>query len=153
MGKSLKRKTVTEYQDTGPYSYTRLLGLETSGIEELIERVKSGFSYSMFETFQNSMGIPIDELARLVDIKIRTLARRRDVGKLESDESDRLLRASRILGRAIELFEGDIKSARDWFTRPVLALGNKTPLEVSSTEVGALEVENLIGRLEHGVFS
>lgn len=153
MSKSLKRKTVTEYQDTGPYSYTRLLGLETSSIEELIEKVKSGFSYSMFETFRISMGIPIDELAKLVDIKTRTLARRRDVGKLESDESDRLLRASRILGRAIELFEGDIESARVWFTRPVLALGNKTPLEVSSTEVGALEVENLIGRLEQGVFS
>jgi uncharacterized protein (DUF2384 family) len=33
------------------------------------------------------------------------------------------------------------------------ALENQTPLEYSRTELGAREVENLIGRLEHGVFA
>ena len=33
------------------------------------------------------------------------------------------------------------------------ALGEKVPLELLVTELGAREVEALIGRLEHGVFS
>jgi uncharacterized protein (DUF2384 family) len=32
-------------------------------------------------------------------------------------------------------------------------LGGKTPLEYADTEPGAREVEDLLGRLEHGVFS
>jgi uncharacterized protein (DUF2384 family) len=32
-------------------------------------------------------------------------------------------------------------------------LGDASPLEMSKTEPGALDVERLIGRLEHGVFS
>jgi putative toxin-antitoxin system antitoxin component (TIGR02293 family) len=54
---------------------------------------------------------------------------------------------------ALDLFEGDAGAARSWFSAPAPALANRTPLEVSSTDVGAREVENLIGRLEHGVFS
>jgi uncharacterized protein (DUF2384 family) len=33
------------------------------------------------------------------------------------------------------------------------ALGGVSPFEMAKTEVGALEVENLITRIEHGVFS
>jgi uncharacterized protein (DUF2384 family) len=36
---------------------------------------------------------------------------------------------------------------------PRKAFGNQSPLDYSRTELGAREVENLIGRLEHGVFS
>ena len=38
-------------------------------------------------------------------------------------------------------------------SKPVKALGMKTPLQYAATESGAREVENLLGRLEHGVFS
>jgi uncharacterized protein (DUF2384 family) len=30
-------------------------------------------------------------------------------------------------------------------------LGNETPMQLIQTDVGAREVENLIGRLEHGL--
>jgi putative toxin-antitoxin system antitoxin component (TIGR02293 family) len=40
-----------------------------------------------------------------------------------------------------------------WLKSPQKALGGKTPLEYSDTEPGAREVEDLLGRLEHGVFS
>ena len=33
------------------------------------------------------------------------------------------------------------------------ALGGATPLDFAKTEPGAREVENVLGRLEHGVFS
>jgi hypothetical protein len=40
-----------------------------------------------------------------------------------------------------------------WFTSPKIPLDGKTPLECADTEIGAKEVEDLLGRLEHGVFS
>jgi putative toxin-antitoxin system antitoxin component (TIGR02293 family) len=59
----------------------------------------------------------------------------------------------RILALAVELFEGDVKAAKKWLQTPQRALGGAVPLEFASTEAGAKEVENLIGRLEHGVFT
>jgi putative toxin-antitoxin system antitoxin component (TIGR02293 family) len=84
---------------------------------------------------------------------MRTLARRQSEGKLRPDESDRLFRASALFEKAIDLFEGDVTAAGRWLQAPQEALSNRTPLELASTDVGAREVENLILRLEHGVFS
>jgi putative toxin-antitoxin system antitoxin component (TIGR02293 family) len=69
------------------------------------------------------------------------------------EESDRLLRAGRVFGRALELFDGDTNAARNWLSKPQPALGGGVPLELAETEVGAREVEAAIGRIEHGVYS
>jgi putative toxin-antitoxin system antitoxin component (TIGR02293 family) len=137
----------------GPNSYVTLLGLKALETPALLERVEAGFPYRLFERFQRNIDLQSDELAKLLQITPRTLARRRKSGRLTSEESDRLLRASRVFGRALALFEGDVEAARAWFATPAPALANRTPRDVSTTEVGAREVESLIGRLEHGVFS
>jgi len=137
----------------GPHYYTSLLGFRTFEIPDLLDQVEAGFSYKTFERFQRNIHFQSDELAALVKITPRTLVRRRKAGHLTAEESDRLLRFSRVFGRALALFDGDVDAARTWFSLPAPALANRTPQDVSSTEVGAHEVENLIGRLEHGVFS
>ena len=137
----------------GAHFYVTLLGLKALETSELLERVEAGFPYKTFERFQRNVDLQIDELAHLVQIKVRTLARRREVGRLTAEESDRLLRASRVFGKLLALFDGDVNAARTWMSTPAPALANRTPRDFSATEVGAREVENLIGRLEHGVFS
>jgi putative toxin-antitoxin system antitoxin component (TIGR02293 family) len=64
-----------------------------------------------------------------------------------------LLRLSLVFEKAVNLFEGDTDAARAWLGRPNKALGGETPLSAVETEIGAREVEDLIGRLEHGVFA
>ncbi len=140
-------------EEANPYAYTYLLGFKSSGVDDLIKRVEKGFSYKALESIQRIVGLATPEFAPLVQMTARTLARRKETGRLESDESDRLLRISRIIGQSISLFEGDFEAARTWLKSPVLALGNKSPIELCATEIGAREVENLIGRLEHGVFA
>ncbi len=81
------------------------------------------------------------------------MGRRRERGRLEPAESNRILRVSPLFPEAIKLFEGDGVAARRWMLQKQKALGEKTPLELLATELGAREVEALIGRLEHGVFS
>jgi putative toxin-antitoxin system antitoxin component (TIGR02293 family) len=64
-----------------------------------------------------------------------------------------LLRTVRVFGKALMLFDGDVDAARTWLSTPAPALGDRTPEDVAATDLGAREVESLIGRLEHGVFS
>ncbi len=74
-------------------------------------------------------------------------------GRLAPDESERLLRVSMLFEKAVDLFDGDVAEATRWLRSPQRGLGGPSPLEFARTEVGAREVENLIGRLEHGVIS
>ena len=59
---------------------------------------------------------------------------------------------NRIRNKAIELFEGDEDAADYWMSQPARGLGGRKPLDLVSTASGASEVEDLINRLEHGVF-
>ena len=137
--------------DREGHYYAALFGLRRYDTLHLVAQIQRGLTYAAFERFQRNTALSYQFLARLIEIPERTLARRRTTGRLDPEESDRLLRTSRVFARAIELFEGNLESARQWLTTPLRALGENTPLEFAKTDVGATEVSNLIGRLEHGI--
>ncbi len=129
------------------------LGLSASNTNDLIHQLERGFSFKALQAFASNSGISVSVITAIVGIPERTLARRKAATKLSTDESERLLRLSTVFEKATELFEGDTVAAVKWLTTPKKALGNFSPLTYCRTELGAREVENLIGRLEHGVFS
>ncbi len=138
--------------DPARRAYSSLLDLPPRAVPDIVNAVKRGLSYRMFERFVANSSLSTAATAALVNIPVRTLSRRKREGRLQPDESDRLLRASRVMGRAIELFEGDRAEAKQWLARPQRALGGATPFELARTEVGALAVERLIDQLEQGIF-
>ena len=81
-----------------------------------------------------------------------TLHRRKAGGRLGRAESDRVARFARLMGKAVEVMESE-ENARQWLTLPQIGLGGATPLDYARTEVGAREVEDLLGRIEYGVYS
>lgn len=133
--------------------YVMLLGMKVQATPALVERIGRGLEFSVFEALREALDLSAAELVERLGIPERTFARRKKTGRFAPDESDRLLRLARVFAAAIELFEGDLEKARAWLAQSKRALGGRAPLEFASTEVGALEVENLIGRLEHGVYS
>lgn len=135
------------------HSYTSLIGLPPAETSQLLKRLGEGLEYHRLERLGRNSGLSISQLADLLHIPPRTLTRRKEKGRLLPDESDRLLRITRVFAKALELFEGDVMGARHWLSTPQPALGGETPLEFTKTDIGSREVENLIGRLEHGVFT
>ena len=149
----MTRSTVAQARnerDGVPVKANRAVLRETP--EELIARVRVGFGYREFEFMQEHLELSLRDLARLIQIPERTLTRRKQAGRLAPDESERLLRLERLLALAEEMF-CDVDEAVRWLKTPKSALGGNVPLEYAATEVGAREVENLIGRIRHGVFS
>lgn len=136
----------------GPHAYVILLGLETFDPPDLLRAVGKGLSYRAFERFRRNTALSFERVLALVNIPRRTMTRRKREGRFLPDESDRLLRASRVFARTLELFEGDRDAATEWLTTAQPALGGTVPLDLAASEVGALEVERLVRRLEHGVF-
>jgi putative toxin-antitoxin system antitoxin component (TIGR02293 family) len=56
------------------------------------------------------------------------------------------------MGKAVELMESE-ESARQWLASPQFGLGGAVPLDYAETEIGAREVEDLLGRIEYGVYA
>ncbi|MFN7941105.1 MAG: antitoxin Xre/MbcA/ParS toxin-binding domain-containing protein [Thermoanaerobaculia bacterium] len=137
----------------GRHAHAILLGLRDFDSAAVLRAVERGFSFKTLERFQHNVGLTQTQVASLLQIAQRTLTRRRDEGRLSPGESDRLLRASRVFGRALELFDGDTRGARQWLASPQPAVGGAVPLALAETEVGAREVEAAIGRIEHGVYA
>ncbi len=144
---------VKDFKKVQQASMKSLLGIDTADNLKLAKKVESGLPFDAFERVGRVSGLPLESLRTAVRIAPRTLTRRRQENRLSPEESDRLVSVSRLLSLTIELFEGDIRAALDWFTSKNRALGGISALEAASTEVGSREVEALIGRLEHGVFS
>jgi len=137
----------------GSYSYMSLLGLRSQDPIRIVKRLEKGLDFQALERFQKNTGLSTSELAEVVVITMRTLHRRKEQGRLEPEESDRLMRVSRIFGKALELFEGDSEAARQWISTRQSALRGERPIVLTKTDLGAREVEALINRLEHGVLT
>ncbi len=97
-------------------------------------------------------GFSDDELFDLV-IPRRTLARRRVEGDLLTvEETDKALRLMRIATQAEKVFGEDAKAYR-WLRKPKRELSGETPVAFLASESGARLVEEMLCRIEHGIFA
>ena len=128
------------------------LGRPVESEMDLVQLVRSGLPPSALETVIDHGVLSSAEAERLI-IPRRTLSHRKSRSEpLTTDESDKLTRVVRIAALAEETFQDDQK-ARTWLRDPNRALGGERPLELLETEGGARLVEQVLGRIGHGVFT
>ena len=104
----------------------------------------------------------VDELARhgysdqeLWDLVVpkRTLARRRAAREpLTVEETDKALRLKRVASIAERTFANPSKAHR-WLRKPKRSLGGETPIAYLRSENGARIVEEMLGRIEYGIYA
>jgi putative toxin-antitoxin system antitoxin component (TIGR02293 family) len=118
----------------------------------VVGRVRDGLAMDEFQAARLLIGMTEERLAGLLGMSRATLHRRKKAGHLDRMESDRLVRFVRLFARAVEALGGE-EGARSWLAAPAVAFQGECPLDFADTEVGAREVEALLMRLEHGVFT
>src|SRR6266851_712337 len=90
------------------------LGLAAASTPHLIRELRRGLSFRALEFLSSESGIPVGEIAALIGIPPRTLARRKVSGRLAPAESEGLLRISRMFELAVGLFTGGVAEAVAW---------------------------------------
>jgi putative toxin-antitoxin system antitoxin component (TIGR02293 family) len=126
-----------------------IIGTPINNSRDLISAVRRGFPVQTVEYVISSGRMSLAEIDLAV-IPRKTLSHRRKIGTLTSEQSDRLIRAARVLAEAEETFGSQQKAAK-WLRRPTTALSGEKPIDLLDTSEGADQVEALLGRIGHGI--
>lgn len=126
---------------TSPYEIHRLIekGFASAGVIKFLEEV---------DLLQDKK-----IAVKVLGISERTLYRRRDKpDTLSPEESGRAWRFAETLTRAEDVF-GSTEAAQRWLDTPAIALEGRKPLDLITTPIGHDLVDDLLTRLDYGVYT
>lgn len=121
-------------------------------LDDLARFVQEGLPYQALVNVMERFRLGLVETQKVLLVPPRTLARRKGMARMKAAESDRLIRLARVGTHALQVFGTDDKAAT-WLHRPNRALNNRSPLDLLQTDLGTKQVEDELGRIEHGVLS
>ncbi|HET9371331.1 MAG TPA: antitoxin Xre-like helix-turn-helix domain-containing protein [Vicinamibacterales bacterium] len=140
-------RSMLGHPETTRLAYAALVGLRPASFQALNQSLEEGLPYETLERLVINSGLPEDRVLEMVSIPRGGVLRRKQEGRLSSEESDRLLRAAYICGLALELFRDDRGLAAAWLMSRQPSLEGAKPATLAQTSLGAREVEATIRRL------
>jgi putative toxin-antitoxin system antitoxin component (TIGR02293 family) len=126
--------------------------VKAATLDDLRARRRAGLPYASVDAVSAAYHIGARDLVRILELPLRTLARRKKERRLHADESDRLLRLGRVAALAEEVLGSREKAAR-WLHEGNAALGGEAPLARLDSDLGSRQVEDALVRIAHGVYS
>lgn len=128
-------------------------GTSSAAVLALIGQARQGLSAHSLRELGQRLELPVREQAVLLGTTERTLARRFHINDaLNKTESERLLLLQQLVAHGVDVFEDQGKFNR-WLRRPLPLLGGQSPLQLLDTASGFQVVDELLGRIEYGVYS
>jgi putative toxin-antitoxin system antitoxin component (TIGR02293 family) len=119
------------------------------------ELISAGFPSGVLAFLSKNVDVLRDPeiLKKAVGVSLRTTQRKAASEKmLTMEQSGKAWKFAEIMTRAIDVF-GTKESAEDWLTKPAIALDQRRPIDLLSSPAGVDLVEDLLTRLEYGVFA
>ena len=121
-------------------------------IDDLIGQIRNGLPKAGVDALMKKTNISREQLSHILHLSIRQLNRYSGEDRLAPEQSNFLYELARIYTRTVDIL-GDQHAAEHWLSREQLALGNQIPLDLLDTTEGLRLVDDLLTRIEHGLFS
>lgn len=132
---------------------TRIFPHPISNANDLVEQIRAGLPVSTVTSLAEKLSMHRSEVAARLNIPARTLSRRTaESQRLTHDESDRAMRMARVVALAQEILGAEDKAAR-WMVAPNRALGGDRPFDRLDTELGVRSAEEILLRIQYGMYS
>ncbi len=115
-------------------------------------KAKKGMSKSDFLQIVAYTGLNLTEFSKLLPVTKRTIEKAKDAALLSPVVSDRVLQIAALYQYGSEVLS-DIQSFREWMHSPLIALGGQKPLDYINNDTGISIITDILGRIEHGIYS
>ena len=142
-----------------PLSFINLLGGESivrhpiRSEFDLISLSNEGLSKASVDALVGHLGISRKSFSEdILDTSVKTLERKKSTDKLDKRTSSHVIEIAKVVEHAFEVFE-DETSVKQWLNAPNRALGGARPLDLFYIPTGLGMVDNILGRMEYGVYS
>lgn len=117
----------------------------------VIDKSRQGMPRSEADQVAKLAGLTDIEVARILNMSIRNLHRLKADDKLARDASERLLLLTNLLRHGLDVFDGDAETLAGWLRSPIRELNSQSPLFLLDTTTGFGLVDDVLGRIEHGI--
>ena len=117
---------------------------------DIVRLSQKGLTMRRLQKLQDYFKLSVNEIARILHLSEKQLARYSPDHVLPVDISARVLQIAEVYSRGMEVFE-ELDSFNRWLRRPIMALGFAVPLDLLATPQGVEIVLDEIGRIEHGL--
>lgn len=119
----------------------------------LIDMVQKGIDYKSFAGIVDKHPFSAAEWCQFLNLSERTLLRyKNDRKTFDSVTSEKILKLTMLFKYGEQVF-GNKEKFHGWLFAPIMALNGHTPVSLLSTDIGLGLVHDVIGRIEHGVYS
>jgi putative toxin-antitoxin system antitoxin component (TIGR02293 family) len=120
---------------------------------DIIKLGHHGITKAEIETLAKHMGITRKAIAEdIFDLSVKTLERKSPKSLLDKKTSSHALEIARVMDHALIVFE-DQEKVKHWINKPNRALNNMSPIQLFDTLTGLNLVNDILGRIEEGVYS
>jgi len=123
-----------------------------TGDFDLINITREGIKKSSLKSLAEHLGVSMETLSRLLHSSHRNIQRKDEEDLLDTLKTEKVLELAAFAQRGIEVI-GSKKAFIEWLHSPLIALGNKSPVDFLDTSFGIAMVVKILGRLEQGVYS
>lgn len=114
--------------------------------------VRRGITKSYLVQLKNTTALDYDALAQALSVTRSTLINKKGDQKFNDSLAERIVALADLYSFGYEVFDNE-EHFNDWMSHPNQALGGKPPFDFIDNQYGREEIHNLIGRIEHGVYS
>ena len=119
---------------------------------DLLQLARKGISKKALVALAKKVSLTLEEIATVLHISERTLQRYTPTTLVKTEYADKAIELARLYERGIEVL-GSEKAFSGWIKTPNLALGGEIPFNLLDTRIGFKMILDILGRIEHGVFS
>lgn len=112
---------------------------------------REGISMSIFQKIMDYTCLTTREMSEILPVSERQLSRYEQGHVLRKDISSHLIQLVELFEKGYDLFGKD--KFQKWIRSDIRVFGNDKPINLLDTSIGIKMVEDIIGRIEHGVYS
>lgn len=119
----------------------------------IIEQARQRVSTQQADQLAHFLNLTIKEMAVVLQVAERTLHRFRSEGWLDTSSSERLLLLENMAAHGLLVFDGRADALADWLRYPLRELKNQAPITLLNTTSGFTLVDDVLTRIEYGVYA
>ncbi|MCX2477410.1 DUF2384 domain-containing protein [Pedobacter sp. MC2016-05] len=129
------------------------LAIPIKNYYDLILLSRAGISKASAESVISFTGMSKKSFVEdILNLSIKTLERKQADDKLDIRTSSLVIEVARVLEHTYQVFD-DKEKVQRWLSKPNNALHGETPLSLFSTPTGIGMIEDVLTRIEEGVYS